>query len=240
MYNFIRYLLMISLATAVACVDDDDSVQQSSVNNNAETPPPELGLAEQNALRLIEEGRRALRHETFGNEAFWGGVLRLHEAINGEAGNSGLTPEAALALGLKVDVDALPESVQQALAAGDVDLASVDTTVDLLRLDAVIGVTGFFDSSDRLASVGLNCVLCHSNVDDSFAPGIGRRVDGTPNRDLDAGAIIALAPNVSPLTGALGVDEDTVRTVLHDSTTRRSFRSRRVSARRRSVPTKTE
>jgi hypothetical protein len=115
---------------------------------------------------------------------------------------------------LKVDVDALPISLQQQLAAGQVDLNAPATTLALLRLNAVIGVTGFFDQQQRLTSLGIQCALCHSTVDNSFAPGIGQRLDGWPNRDLNVGAIINLAPNLSPLANALQVDEATVRQVL--------------------------
>ena len=170
-----------------------------------------------NAERMIERGRAAFRHDTFGSEAFWGGTLRLHEAIagsdNGGIG-AGVSPAVALDLGLKVDVDALPASVQTALVAGEVDLASPATTVELLRLNSVVGVTGFFDDERVLRSVGINCALCHAAVDDSFAPGIGRRLDGWANRDLNVGAIISAAPNLDPLANLLDVDVETVRTVL--------------------------
>jgi mono/diheme cytochrome c family protein len=125
-----------------------------------------------------------------------------------------VSPETALAVGLKVDVTALPRSVRRAIRAGDVDLGDPAVTLQLLRLDAVVGLTGFFDRSQQLESVGIQCALCHANVDDSFAPGIGRRLDGWANRDLNIGAIIALAPRLEPIAGLLGVDTATVRTVL--------------------------
>src|SRR5690606_39963647 len=132
---------------------------------------------------------------------------------NGGVG-SGVSPQAALELGLKVDVHALPPSVVRALRRGEVDLEDPAVTLTLLELDAVVGVVGFFDDDDRLESVGITCALCHSTVDDSFAPGIGRRLDGWANRDLDVGAIISSAPSVTPFARVLGVDEDTVREVL--------------------------
>ena len=167
---------------------------------------------------LLEEGRDTFRFDTFGDQVFWGDTLRLHEAIAGDGAGGvgpGLSPRAALGLGLKVDVDALPQSVRNAIAAGRADLDAPATTLDLLRLNSVVGVTGFFDDAQRLTSVGIQCALCHSTVDDSFAPGIGHRLDGWANRDLDVGAIIAFAPDVSVLGSALGADQDTVRTVLH-------------------------
>lgn len=182
--------------------------------------PPDLDAADQtmvNARRMIERGRESFRHNTFGSEAFWGNTLRLHEAIagadNGGVG-AGVSPATALELGLKVDVDALPGSLQTALASDAVDLNASATTLDLLRLDAVVGITGFFDDDGAIASLGINCALCHSAVDDSFAPGIGRRLDGWANRDLNVGAVISVAPNLDPLTDLLAVDVDTVREVL--------------------------
>jgi hypothetical protein len=165
----------------------------------------------------IEEGRRVFRFDTFGDEAFWGGALRLHEAIAGEAHGGvgpGLTPRAALALGLKIDSEAIPPDVAAAIQQGTIDLDDPATTLALLRLDAVVGVTGFFSGDDTLSSVGIQCALCHSEVDDSFAPSIGRRLDGWPSRDLDVGRIVALAPDLSPIATLLGVDQPTVRTVL--------------------------
>ncbi len=166
---------------------------------------------------LFESGRETFRFDTFGDEVFWGDTLRLHEAIagadNGGVG-PGVSPNQALALGLKVDVDALPDDLRAAIAAGEVDLDSPATTVALLQLDSVVGVTGFFDEAGRLSSMGTQCALCHSTVDDSFAPGIGRRLDGWASRDLDVGSIIASAPDLSVLSSLLGVDVDTVRAVL--------------------------
>ena len=166
---------------------------------------------------MIKEGRNTFRFDTFGDEAYWGGELLLHQAIAGQSNGGvgpGLSPSAALDLGLKVDVRALPPSVVRALAAGQVDLDDPAVTLDLLRLDAVLGVKGFFDPSGALASVGIRCALCHSTVDDSFAPSIGNRLDGWPNRDLDVGQIIALAPNVRPIAKLLGTTDDVVRRVL--------------------------
>jgi len=169
------------------------------------------------AIQTIIEGRETFRFETFGDEQFWGAELRLHQAIAGaELGGvgGGLSPRAALALGLKVDVNALPEQVIEGLAGGMVNLDDPATTLTLLKLNAVVGLTGFFRPNGELESIGIQCALCHSTVDDSLLTGVGARLDGWPNRDLDVGAIIALAPNLEPIASLLGVDEDTVRAVL--------------------------
>ena len=173
---------------------------------------------ESSAMTMIEEGRQTFRHETFENEDFWGGILRLHEAIIGEelgGVGPGVNPKTALSVGLKVDSRKLPNKVKRALRNGTIDLDSPETTVELLKLDAVVGVKGVFDRRrKKLQSVGLTCALCHSTVDNLFAEGIGRRLDGWANRDLNPGLIISLAPNLSPFENALNVDADTVRTVL--------------------------
>ncbi|HEX9050674.1 MAG TPA: hypothetical protein VF841_09095 [Anaeromyxobacter sp.] len=169
------------------------------------------------AGRLADQGRDTFRNDTFGDEAFWGDALHLHQAIEGAAHGGvgpGVSPRTALAVGLKVDADALPDALKQALAAGQVNLDDPATTIALLGLDAVVGVKGFPDGSGGLKAVGITCALCHSTVDDSFAPGIGRRLDGWANRDLDVGTVISLAPDLSPFANLLGVSQDTVRTVL--------------------------
>jgi hypothetical protein len=120
-----------------------------------------------------------------------------------------------LAVGLKVDVYALPKGVVSGLKSGTVDLNDPATTLALLNLNAVVGITGFFTTDGKLRSVGIQCALCHSTVDDSFAPGIGHRRDGWANRDLNVGAIVALAPDVSAFSNLLGVDDNAVRTVLN-------------------------
>ena len=173
--------------------------------------------ADLGAVRLFRQGRNIFRHDTFGDEDFWGGELRLHEAIAGQNNGGvgpGVSPATALALGLKVDATALPRDLKKALRRGEVDLQDPATTLALLQLRAVVGVRGFFSADGQIESVGIQCALCHSTVDDSFAPGIGRRLDGWPNRDLDVGSIIAAAPNLSGVALGLGVSEATLRTVL--------------------------
>lgn len=166
---------------------------------------------------LFLEGRRIFRYDTFGDQAFWGGALQLHRAIAGARNGGvgpGVSPKTALAVGLKVDATAIPAETAAAIKAGKVNLNDPAVTLALLKLNAVVGVKGYFNRSGRLTSMGITCALCHSIVDDSFAPGIGRRLDGWPNRDLNVGAIIGLAPNKKPITDLLGVDEGTVNKVL--------------------------
>ena len=169
------------------------------------------------AQRLLEEGRQIFRFDTYGSEAFFGDALQLHRAIAGAQNGGvgpGVSPKTALAVGLKVDADALPNRLKAQIRAGKVNLDDPATTLALLRLNAVLGLTGRFDDAGRITSLGTQCALCHSNVDDSFAPGIGKRLDGWANRDLNVGVIVSLAPNLTPFTDLLGVDEATVRKVL--------------------------
>jgi hypothetical protein len=169
------------------------------------------------AKQMFDDGRRIFRFDTFESQHFWGDTLKLHQAIIGAnlgGVGAGVSPRTALSVGLKVDSDAIPHTTAQALRAGKVNLDDPATTVALIRLNAVVGMTGYFDSRGRMESVGIQCALCHSTVDDSFAPGIGHRLDAWANRDLNAGAIINLAPDLSTVTRLLGVEESTVRTVL--------------------------
>jgi mono/diheme cytochrome c family protein len=160
-----------------------------------------------NVKQMISDGRRIFRFDTFGDQAFWGDTLRLHEAIRD------VSPAVALSLGLKVDSAALPDEVIRAIQQGSVDLNNPAVTRDLLKAKAVVGVTGFF-SGNNLTSIGIQCALCHSTVDNSITNGVGRRLDGWPNRDLDIGKIVALAPNLQPVADLLETDQATVRTVL--------------------------
>jgi hypothetical protein len=172
----------------------------------------------ENAQQMVDSGREIFRNDTFGSEDFWGGRLRLHQAIAGSANGgvgAGLTPAAALALGLKVDSTVFPAALVQQIQRGEVDLNDPATTLALLQLNAVVGVKGVFDSGSRLTSVGITCALCHSTVDDSFAPGIGVRLDGWPNRDLNVGAVAALAPDLTAFATLLQVPEATVRQVFN-------------------------
>ena len=194
-----------------------------------------------NAAELVKQGRQIFRFDTFGDdtfgdETFWGDVLNLHLAIEGAGFGGvgpGLSPKGALSAGLKIDINALPRHLVEQLSKGKVNLDDPAVTLELLKLNAVIGVTGFFNSSGTLRSVGLQCSVCHSTVDNSRPalcagaiepnPGtgcVGHRLDGWPNRDLNVGAIVALAPNLQPVVDLLqivhpGITQADVRAVLN-------------------------
>jgi cytochrome c5 len=168
-------------------------------------------------MRLVSQGRHVFRYDTFGDQAVWGGVLGLHKAIEGQklgGVGPGVSPKTALALGLKVDSTKIPRKVAAAIKAGKVNLDDPKVTLALLKLNAVVGVKGYFNKRGTLRSVGITCAICHSTVDNAFAPGIGHRLDGWPNQDLNVGAIVAAAPNLQPLESALHADEATVKKVL--------------------------
>jgi hypothetical protein len=171
----------------------------------------------QNGGLLVEQGRQIFRFDTFGDQDYWG-LLGLHQAIEGAklgGVGPGVSPATALAVGLKVDQDALPLKVVQQIKAGQVNLNDPAVTLLLLKLNAVVGLTGFFEPNGTLQSVGIQCALCHSTVDNAFAPGIGHRLDGWANRDLNVGAIVGLSPNLQPVADVLELDVPTVKAVLN-------------------------
>jgi hypothetical protein len=135
------------------------------------------------------DGQQIFRFDTFGDEQLWTNVLRMHEVV------ATVDPATALSVGLKVDVDALPSQLTRALRARQVDLTNPMVTTELLKLNAVVGLKGEVNQNDQITSLGITCALCHSTVDNSLAPGIGRRLDGWANHDLNVGAIIALSPS---------------------------------------------
>ncbi len=160
----------------------------------------------------LRAGRDIFRHDTFGDEGFWTGVLRLNEPV------SQVNPKTALSVGLKVDVDALPPNVIAALKTGKVNLEDPAVTAALLQADAVLGLKGKVENG-KITSLGITCALCHSTVDDSLAPGVGHRLDGWPNQDLNVGAIVGLSPNLQAIAdllskGGTPVDVATVKKVL--------------------------
>jgi hypothetical protein len=171
-----------------------------------------------NSKSMMADGRQTFRFDTFGDEAFWGDTLQLHQAIEGAnfgGVGAGLSPKVALKLGLKVDVDKLSSTIIVQLKNNQVNLDDPAVTLLLLKRNAVVGLSGFFNSNGSLRSVGISCSLCHSTVDNSLTFGIGRRLDGWANRDLNVGAITALSPNLQPIADLLGTDVQTVKTVLN-------------------------
>src|SRR6266568_1389461 len=210
------------LIATVVVTSHSPSVRAASVDKNP---------AVENATQKVEQGQQIFRFDTFGDQAFWGDTLKLHQAIEGvKLGGvgPGVSPKTALAVGLKVDVDALPSNLLQQLLKGNVNLNDPAVTLALLKSNAVVGLTGFFNSSGTLQSVGIQCALCHSTVDNSQPalcagqitpnPGtgcIGHRLDGWPNRDLNVGGIVALAPDLSSVADLLSTDQATVRKVLN-------------------------
>jgi mono/diheme cytochrome c family protein len=150
----------------------------------------------------LAEGQRIFRFDTFGDEQFWTDTARMHDVVQ-----KAVDPTTALTVGLKVDAEAIPADVAQAIRNGQVDLKSPATTVTLLKLNAVVGLKGTVgvtpQGKDTLLRLGITCALCHSTVDNSFARGIGKRLDGWANRDLNVGAIVALSPAITPAQKAV-------------------------------------
>ncbi|HEV8509783.1 MAG TPA: hypothetical protein VGQ48_04965 [Gemmatimonadales bacterium] len=186
-----RYLTAVGLVAALAVGCND---QGTDILDQAGLRPLDPAL--------VARGQEIFRHSTFGNEVFWTDTARMHEVIA-----SAVSPAVALSVGLQVDAEALPQSVKDAIAAGQVNLNDAATTVTLLKLDAVVGLHGTVQTvngRDTLVAVGITCALCHSRVDNSVAPGIGRRLDGWAARDLNVGAIVALSPAIpDPLKAVL-------------------------------------
>jgi len=163
--------------------------------------PPDGPVGQDTPLNpaMVAEGRTIFRFDTFGDETFWTDTLRMHEVIR-----TAVSPMTALSVGLKVDADALPAEVKTGILHKTVDLDAPATTVALIGLGAVVGVVGEVDAhNNTLTRVGITCALCHSTVDNSFAPGIGSRLDGWPNRDLNVGGIVALSPALTPAQRAV-------------------------------------
>jgi len=208
--------LFVAAVLVIACLPAMKGVPKNPAVEAEQTRLGHDARIDAHAAKLLHDGREIFRYDSFGSEDFWGGQLRLHEAIlgaeNGGVG-PGLSPKKALELGLKVDAGQLPEILARAIDEGSVSLDDPETTVALLRAHSVVGVKAI-TRDDEITSVGITCALCHSTVDDSITAGIGARLDGWPNRDLDVGQVAALAPNLKPFADLLGVSEDQVREVF--------------------------
>jgi len=175
-----RWLIAALVASVAACTDSTPTPTSSPID-----------------LTLLD-GQHIFRFDTFGDEAFWTDTLKMHQVVQG------VSPTTALAVGLKVDVDALPSTLVAQLKAGQVNLADPATTVALLKLNAVVGVQATVNAKDSITRFGVTCALCHSTVDNSLASGIGHRLDGWPNRQLDPGLILSLSPALqAPATQAV-------------------------------------
>lgn len=219
--KLIRLIKILGLAATLTIglgyLADRSSAQRSATRTSSQK---EQGFDRQigeNARQMMEQGKQIFRYDTFGDEIYWTDKLKLHQAIQGTKFGGvgpGVSPKTALAVGLKVDMDALPLDLVEKIRKGEVNLDDPATTLALIKLDSVLGVKGTFNQNGSLKAVGLSCAVCHSTVDDAFAPGIGHRLDGWSNQDLNVGAIVSLAPDLSVLTNLLRVDEPTVKKVL--------------------------
>jgi len=209
-----QLLVIVSLATLLFFIRCSKSFERSGNESVS------LGTNENQSLNersLINDGKHTFRFDTYGDEGFWSGLLHIDKAIaganNGGFG-AGVSPNTALAVGLKVDAEALPPDVLAGISSGTINLDDPATTLTLLKFNSVVGLKGTFDNNGKLQSIGVTCASCHSTVDNSFLPGIGKRLDGWPNRDLNVGGIISLTDNAQPIADMLHVDETTLRTVL--------------------------
>jgi mono/diheme cytochrome c family protein len=171
----------------------DKALEPASGTNQSVTAIDQV--ADDMSPATVAQGQKVFRFDTFGDEQFWSDKLKMHEVVA-----KAVSPKTALSVGLKVDAEAIPPEVAQAIKDGKVNLDSPDTTVTLLKLNAVVGLKGTVRTEggkDTLVALGITCALCHSTVDDSFAKGIGKRLDGWANRDLNPGAIVALSPAIT-------------------------------------------
>lgn len=190
----LRRAVVLPLVALVASIVAGCASKETAVP--AASEPTGFAVSSDSSPELLTEGQRVFRFETFGDEKFWTDTARMHEVVQ-----KAVDPTTALSVGLKVDAEAIPADVAAAIKAGKVDLKSPATTVTLLKLNAVVGLKGTVETvngRDTLTRLGITCALCHSTVDNSFAKGIGKRLDGWPNRDLNVGAIVALSPAITP------------------------------------------
>lgn len=174
---------LVVIPFAAAALSACNTAETATTPPSAPAPAAEA-RAEAASREMLDEGKRVFRFETFGDDQLWTDKLRLHEVVE-----KSVDPATALKVGLKVDADRLPPGILET-----VDLTSPATTVALLKLNAIVGIQATVDANNHITKLGTTCALCHSTVDDSIKPGIGRRLDGWPNRDLNVGAIVALSP----------------------------------------------
>jgi hypothetical protein len=218
--------LVLAVAFAACTADKNTNIAPSpppASTPDAGTPPaqPPPDPNQTNADATFAQGKDIFRNDTFGDEQFWTDTIHLEQAIGGcpTCGiPTGVDPKTALSVGFKVDIDALPASVVAGVQNGSISLTDPKTTIALIGLNAVVGVKGTPNAAGTaLTSLGITCAICHSTVDNAgaaVAPGIGHRLDGWPNRDLNVGAIVSLAPNLQPVATLLGVDVPTLKQVL--------------------------
>ena len=172
-------VIVLTAGTAFSACDTSKPAQATPPAATAEPQAkPESSAGD------VAEGQRVFRFDTFGDEQLWTDQLHLNEVVE-----KNVDPTTALKVGLKVDADALPAGILE-----KADLKSPATTVALLKMNAVVGLQATVDANNHITRLGVTCALCHSTVDNAIMPGIGRRKDGWPNRDLNVGAIIALSP----------------------------------------------
>ena len=211
-----KQIVIVSLVILVAGFTQCSKIVEKTGEEIAATKAGESAKSEKNKS-LIAEGKEIFRFDTFGDEDFWSGLLHIDKAIlgmnNGGFG-PGVSPLTALSVGLKVDAEALPPEVIAGIESGDIKLNEPATTVELLKLNAVVGVKGNFNPDQTLQSIGITCAVCHSTVDNSYDLGIGKRLDGWPNRDLNVGGIISLTDNALPIANMLHVTEPQLRNIL--------------------------
>jgi hypothetical protein len=205
-------VLLVTLSQLVQCKTTKvDERTELDMSGDAEEFDDAI---KQNSKDLFDKGQAVFRFETFGDEVFWTDQLQLHKAIADEKHGGigkGLSPKEALAAGLKVDLAILPAFLRKKIREGKF-LDDPWVTLQLLKINAVVGVVGKFDGNGNLKSIGITCASCHSTVHDPS--GIGKRLDGWPNRDLNVGAIIAMSPDLTPVSKLLDVDVATVKKVL--------------------------
>lgn len=184
-----KRMLQIGLASLTLIAINSCDFGKKTKNNNSDP------ISDVTMVALAEDGKKIFRYDTFGNETLWTDQLRMHEVIS-----TSIDPKTALEVGLKVDSEALTPEIIKGIQEGTISLTNPETTLALLKQNAILGIVGTIETiegKDKLTKVGISCALCHSTVDNSFAPGIGKRLDGWANRDLNPGAIIATSPNLS-------------------------------------------